>query len=202
MSRSHSATAARTAGHAHALMREDGRYEQRVSISYHSAAVEPPSAGNDRVLEMSRPSPVVDGEVPLPTALAAQEHWLILVGKGNNGGDGVVAARHLRDAGVRVTLLYAAEPSALAGEAAVQREAAAALGIPALVHGNAAVDYGAFTGIVDVLLGTGASGAPSGAYAALIQAANAAACPSCPRIFRADWTPIPARGTSRASRPG
>lgn len=145
---------------------------------YHSAAVEPPSAGNDRVLEMSRPSPVVDGEVPLPTALAAQEHWLILVGKGNNGGDGVVAARHLRDAGVRVTLLYAAEPSALAGgSAAVQRDAAAALGIPALVHGNAAVDYGAFTGIVDVLLGTGASGAPSGAYAALIQAANDSGLP-------------------------
>lgn len=133
--------------------------------------------GNDHALAMSRPSPVIDGVDRLPTALAAQEHWLILVGKGNNGGDGVVAARHLRDAGVRVTLLYAAEPSALAGEAAVQRDAAAALGIPALVHGNAAVDYGAFTVIVDALLGTGASGAPSGAYAALIQAANDSGLP-------------------------
>jgi len=133
--------------------------------------------GNDHALAMSRPSPVIDGEARLPTALAAQQHWLILVGKGNNGGDGVVAARHLRDAGMRVTLLYAAEPSALAGEAAVQRDAAAALGIPALVHGREAVDYGAYTGIVDALLGTGATGAPRGAYAALIQAANDSGLP-------------------------
>ena len=50
---------------------------------------------------MSRPSPVIDGDARLPTALAAQEHWLILVGKGNNGGDGVVAA------GICVTRVYA-----------------------------------------------------------------------------------------------
>lgn len=30
--------------------------------------------------------------------------WAILVGKGNNGGDGLVAARHLMESGVDVTL--------------------------------------------------------------------------------------------------
>lgn len=119
----------------------------------------------------------IKGDTLLFPEQAMEEHWLILVGKGNNGGDGLVAARHLRDAGVRVTLLYAAEPAAIAGAAAFQRDAAAALGIPAMVHGADAVDMGAFTGIVDALLGTGASSAPRGAYAALIQAANESGLP-------------------------
>ncbi|EGG38610.1 bifunctional ADP-dependent NAD(P)H-hydrate dehydratase/NAD(P)H-hydrate epimerase [Paenibacillus sp. HGF5] len=172
-----STAVARTSGSDQAYLPEDERCDRRTSLSGYSSGAEGPSTGNDRVIEMSRPSPIVDGDARLPTALAEQEHWLILVGKGNNGGDGVVAARHLRDAGISVTLLYAAEPSALAGEAAVQRDAAAALGIPALVHGRAAVDYGAYTGIVDALLGTGATGAPRGAYAALIQAANDSGLP-------------------------
>lgn len=135
-------------------------------------------AGDSSALHrLSRPSDVEDGDILLPTALAAAEHWLVLVGKGNNGGDGVVAARHLREAGLRVTLVYAADPGTLAGEAAVQRDAAAALGIPALVHGKDNVDVGACSGIVDALLGTGASGAPRGAYAALIQAANDSGLP-------------------------
>ncbi|MCM3262194.1 NAD(P)H-hydrate dehydratase [Paenibacillus lautus] len=172
-----STAVARTCGSEQAYLPEDERCDRPTSLLGYSAAAEGPFTGNERVIEMSRPSPVIDGDARLPTALAAQERWLILVGKGNNGGDGVVAARHLRDAGISVTLLYAAEPSALAGEAAVQRDAAAALGIPALVHGRAAVDYGAYTGIVDALLGTGATGAPRGPYAALIQAANDSGLP-------------------------
>ncbi|MEY8743366.1 NAD(P)H-hydrate epimerase [Bacillales bacterium AN1005] len=96
----------------------------------------------------------------------------MLIGKGNNGGDGLVAARHLVEAGLGVTLVYADAPEALRGEAAVQRDAAAQLGIPALVHGREAVDFSRCTGIVDALLGTGSRGAPRGAYAALIEAAN------------------------------
>ena len=129
VSRSDCGAAAGTAGKARSFMPEDGRGEQRLSLPGHSAAAEALIAGDGLALEMSRPSPVIDGDARLPTALAAQEHWLILVGKGNNGGDGAVAARHLRDAGISVTLLYAASPSALTGEAAVQRDAAAALGI-------------------------------------------------------------------------
>ncbi|MEJ9217806.1 NAD(P)H-hydrate epimerase, partial [Paenibacillus glucanolyticus] len=95
------------AGTASAPAQASGQ-ERGEALTDHSTVMGPHFAANDLALEMSRPSPVLDGDVRLPTALSAQEHWLILVGKGHNGGDGVVAARHLRDAGVRVTLLYAA----------------------------------------------------------------------------------------------
>ncbi|NUU76043.1 NAD(P)H-hydrate dehydratase [Paenibacillus xylanilyticus] len=108
----------------------------------------------------------------LVMARPGDQHWYMLIGKGNNGGDGLVAARHLLEAGLGVTLVYAEGPESLRGEAAVQRDAAAQLGIPALVHGREAVDFSRCTGIVDALLGTGSRGAPLGAYAALIEAVN------------------------------
>ncbi len=58
-----------------------------------------------------------------------EEHWLILVGKGNNGGDGLVAARYLQEAGIRVTLLYAMPPEQCSGDAAIQRDAAERSGL-------------------------------------------------------------------------
>ncbi|ETT30478.1 carbohydrate kinase [Paenibacillus sp. FSL R7-269] len=115
----------------------------------------------------------VSGDAALTFAGAGGEHWLVLAGKGNNGGDGLAAARHLREAGIAVTLVYAAAPESLAGEAALQRDAAAAMGIPAVVYGRDALDLAACSGILDALLGTGSAGAPRGAYAELIAAANA-----------------------------
>lgn len=115
----------------------------------------------------------VSGDAALTLAGAGGEHWLVLAGKGNNGGDGLAAARHLREAGIAVTLVYAAAPESLAGEAALQRDAAAAMGIPAVVCGRDALDLAACSGIIDALLGTGSAGAPRGAYAELIAAANA-----------------------------
>lgn len=103
---------------------------------------------------------------------AAAERWFILVGKGNNGGDGLAAARYLRDAGIAVTLVYAVPPESLSGEAALQRDAAAAMGLPAVVYGRDRLDLAEGSGILDALLGTGGAGAPRGAYAELIAAAN------------------------------
>jgi len=64
----------------------------------------------------------------------SREHWLILVGKGNNGGDGLVCARHLADAGMAVSLLYAEPPERLRGEAAAQYRIVRALGLPGTVY--------------------------------------------------------------------
>lgn len=108
------------------------------------------------------------------------EHWLILIGKGNNGGDGLVCARHLADAGVRVSLLYAESAERLGGDAAIQYRIAEALGLAGAVYTPgqvAAARSRGVTGIVDALLGTGAKGAPRGAYASLIREANESRLP-------------------------
>ncbi|MRN55393.1 NAD(P)H-hydrate dehydratase [Paenibacillus monticola] len=115
---------------------------------------------------------MVSDDVALTLDSAAAEHWLILVGKGNNGGDGLAAARYLSEAGVAVTLVYAVPPESLTGEAALQRDAAAAMGLSAVVYGRDRLDFAECSGILDALLGTGAAGAPRGAYAELIAAAN------------------------------
>ncbi|KHF36018.1 Bifunctional NAD(P)H-hydrate repair enzyme Nnr [Paenibacillus sp. P1XP2] len=130
----------------------------------------------------------IRGDAGLALDQPEREHWLILAGKGNNGGDGLVAARHLREAGIRVTVVYALPPEQLQGDAALQRDAAAALGIPLLVHGRDAVDYDGCTGIVDALLGTGAHGQPRGAYADIIAAANASGKTIVSADIPSGWT--------------
>lgn len=73
--------------------------------------------------------PAQGGDIIADPALVMEQpgdqQWYMLIGKGNNGGDGLVAARHLVEAGLGVTLVYADAPDALRGEAAVQRNAAA-----------------------------------------------------------------------------
>lgn len=104
-------------------------------------------------------------------------HWAILVGKGNNGGDGLVAARHLAEAGLLATIIYVQPPEHLTGDAAFQRDIVERLGIPCLVYGSQPIDWRSFDGIVDALLGTGSKGAPRDRYASLITEANACRLP-------------------------
>lgn len=106
-----------------------------------------------------------------------QGHWAVLVGKGNNGGDGLVAARHLAAMGHDVTIIYAVRPEELGGDAAVERDIAQRLGLPGLVYGEAPVPWDSCSGIIDALLGTGTSGPPREPYGALIREANASGKP-------------------------
>jgi hydroxyethylthiazole kinase-like uncharacterized protein yjeF len=53
---------------------------------------------------------------------------LVACGPGNNGGDGFVVARHLRSAGHRVSVAFAADPTRLPADAAVARAAWLAAG--------------------------------------------------------------------------
>ncbi|WHY19874.1 NAD(P)H-hydrate dehydratase [Paenibacillus sp. G2S3] len=133
-------------------------------------AVNAEDAGKDAALAGAAFQVSADHALTLDNAAA--ERWFILVGKGNNGGDGLAAARYLRETGIAVTLVYAVPPESLSGEAALQRDAAAAMGLPAVVYGRDRLDLAECSGILDALLGTGAAGAPRGAYAELIAAAN------------------------------
>jgi hydroxyethylthiazole kinase-like uncharacterized protein yjeF len=103
--------------------------------------------------------------------------FAILIGKGNNGGDGIVAARHLLEAGKKVKLIYVEDPAGFVQEAALQRDIAHNLHIPSDCYTNTPVDWPGYDGIVDALLGTGSRGEPRAAYAKLIEEANASGLP-------------------------
>lgn len=109
----------------------------------------------------------------------SRQRWLVLAGKGNNGGDGFVAARHLLEAGVAVDVALAVPAAELEGEAAAQAAIATRMGVPCLDASTAGVPlhWERYSGVVDALLGTGAAGAPREPYAALIRAANASGLP-------------------------
>jgi len=98
----------------------------------------------------------------------------ICTGKGNNGGDGYVIARHLDNAGHLVRVVSAVAPSLLEGDAAVNYQAWKSGGgavemVP--VDGWATAVRG-FEWIVDALLGTGVVGAVRPPYDQAIDAIN------------------------------
>jgi hydroxyethylthiazole kinase-like uncharacterized protein yjeF len=119
--------------------------------------------------------------------LAGDGPVTVVCGKGNNGGDGLVVARLLRDAGRRVAVVCVSAPEELSGDARANLErlpgerplrlngaawthdggSAPAVSDP---HGE---DVLGGEIIVDALLGTGFEGEPRGAVAEAIDAINA-----------------------------
>jgi ADP-dependent NAD(P)H-hydrate dehydratase / NAD(P)H-hydrate epimerase len=107
----------------------------------------------------------------------------VVCGKGNNGGDGLVAARLLREAGGRVTVVCVAPPDEFAGDARANLERLPGPG-PVRLNGSAweqgepeqmTAASSALAGaraVVDALLGTGFEGEPRGAVAEAIDAIN------------------------------
>ncbi len=99
---------------------------------------------------------------------------LVLCGGGNNGGDGYVLARLLRERGIEVTVIATAEARATeaAGAAAAWREAGGEMGRWRPQAPLPDVDL-----VVDALLGIGLSRAPDSDLATLIDAVNRRATP-------------------------
>jgi NAD(P)H-hydrate epimerase len=105
---------------------------------------------------------------------------VVCCGKGNNGGDGFVIARHLDNRGKPVRVLLFADPAELRGDAAVNWRIATKADITHEVFGkNVTVDQlrphlADADWIVDALLGTGATGEPQPPYNTAISAINSA----------------------------
>jgi hydroxyethylthiazole kinase-like uncharacterized protein yjeF len=93
-----------------------------------------------------------------------------LVGKGNNGGDGLVAARHLFNWGAKVNVVLGGNRSEFRDVPARQLATVDRMQIPV---GGPEGDYGGAALLVDALLGYGSRGNPREPIAGLIRRANA-----------------------------
>lgn len=105
----------------------------------------------------------------------------VVCGKGNNGGDGFVAARKLRDGGREVRIVLLADPAELRGDAARMFKRLAV--VPAVARNGeelkSAKGQSAFDAdlLVDAVLGTGFRPPVSGLYAEAVAAMNATEAP-------------------------
>ncbi|HXN53312.1 MAG TPA: NAD(P)H-hydrate dehydratase [Candidatus Acidoferrum sp.] len=114
----------------------------------------------------------IDGITTKPRTIA------VLCGKGNNGGDGFVAARHLQSLGTKVTVYLFSEPRDLHGDAATnfQRWTATGNRVISIIEDTAWQtawpEISKANVIVDAIFGTGFRGAVTGVIASAISAIN------------------------------
>jgi len=105
----------------------------------------------------------------------------IFAGPGNNGGDGLVMARHLHQHGCRVRVFLLVEPKKIKGDAAVNLAIVRQLPIPLdIVSTNDQVkkiDLANHFAAVDALFGTGLKREVTCHFAAAIECLNRADCP-------------------------
>lgn len=101
----------------------------------------------------------------------------VLCGKGNNGGDGFVVARYLKEEAEQVNVYLFARPEELRGDAAKNYERWRELGevtpvLSAADWDKAWTEVSDAEVIVDALLGTGIRGAATGLYGPAIEDVN------------------------------
>lgn len=116
------------------------------------------------------------GAAELLVGLGARGPVAICCGKGNNGGDGLVMARHLDNRGIAVRVLLFARPEEVTGDAAINLEIVKRSGLPLLVQPDLA-ELAPADWIVDALFGTGLVGPVRPPFDAVIQAINASGRP-------------------------
>jgi len=107
----------------------------------------------------------------------AEQKIVILCGKGNNGGDGMVVARLLREQGLHPTVLLFSDPQSVRGDAQINWQRLAASGPPEVAADSAAWSQrlpglqGA-TLLVDALFGTGLTKPLEGFFAGVVRDIN------------------------------
>ena len=107
--------------------------------------------------------------------VAGARNIAFMCGGGNNAGDGYVAARLARQAGLTVELHHLVEPTALTGEARHACDEAIAAGVSMINYDGQTLD--GWDLIVDALLGIGLNGPVDGVWREAIEAINAADTP-------------------------
>jgi NAD(P)H-hydrate epimerase len=122
------------------------------------------------------------GTAELLLALGVAGRVALCCGKGNNGGDGFVIARHLANCGVEVRILLFARPEELHGDAEVNYRIIARSGLPVVALTAEPLDLAALQHelsvsewVVDALFGTGLTGPLRSPFDQVVEAINTAA---------------------------
>src|SRR5712692_7343875 len=80
------------------------------------------------------------GAAELLLSLGIHGTVVVCCGKGNNGGDGFVIARHLHNHEVPVRVLLFAQPEELTGDAAINYRIIERMGLPIDVYAGGPID--------------------------------------------------------------
>ncbi|MCX6563386.1 MAG: NAD(P)H-hydrate dehydratase [Candidatus Aminicenantes bacterium] len=110
----------------------------------------------------------------------AEQNIVVVAGKGNNGGDGFVVARHLFNRGARPTVLLLAKKDEVKGDAALNLAVAGRIGVEIVETPTVAewkkhkVGVWHASVIIDAIFGTGLIKPADGIYAAAIEDINKA----------------------------
>jgi NAD(P)H-hydrate epimerase len=117
------------------------------------------------------------GAVDILQTLGVRGPVVICCGKGNNGADGLVIARHLANRDIAVKVLLFWRPEELSRDVAVQWHIVQQLRLPAEVRLNAehlAADLEPAEWVIDALFGTGMKGPLRPPFDRIVTAINAA----------------------------
>ncbi len=112
------------------------------------------------------------GRAVAEEAKKLRQKWLVLCGTGNNGGDGYVAARYIKNA----VVIYTGKPRTSLARKNYRR--AKAMGIPLLPYTRETLEkeINKCDGIVDALLGVGIRGDLREPYREIVEIINNASC--------------------------
>jgi NAD(P)H-hydrate epimerase len=128
------------------------------------------------------------GAAELLSDLGIDGPVIVAAGKGNNGGDGFVIARHLANRGYDARVLLFADPHELTGDALTNYHVLCAAGMPIRdcvspdVSPSWQRELAGGSWIVDALLGTGTWGAVREPFGTVIDQINASGA----RVFAVD----------------
>jgi NAD(P)H-hydrate epimerase len=158
------------------LTREQVRRVDSLAIERYgmSSLVLMENAGRGAVDVLLAFDPSLQDETP-----GSNPRVVIFCGKGNNGGDGFVIARHLEIRGVAVRVLLLAPPSELGGDAHANYAILQHTDVPIIDVSPGSIEpqleqhAAGAAWLVDALLGTGATGEPREPFATAIRWMNA-----------------------------
>lgn len=101
----------------------------------------------------------------------------VVCGSGNNGGDGLAAARHLHNKGISVKIFLAKNKDSFRGLSSAQLAIVEKMGLPIVEIDRVPSEAKDHVLLIDALLGTGLKGEVTGSYRNIIESIDFSQCP-------------------------